>query len=256
MRPTYSREVGNARISVFGDAVKWEPLRDDLSEPKRIIELGARAVGAQNVLWQRLPSGRTHRERGKVLPRYYIERSREFLTHSDMPRLDGVILSRSGDAVAFLTSDCPVAVFTSSHPRGPIVICHAGREAIHAAPGSPHGSAIVTALQIGLSQWGQPGEVRGLIVCGIGPDNFNNERYPELVAAMTKEWGSTVVRDPRPERLTIDLKELIVRQAESLGIDRTRIETDDIDTYSDVRFASKRANRGGHNLVVVTYTQA
>jgi hypothetical protein len=96
----------------------------------------------------------------------------------------------------------------------------------------------------------EPEQIFGAIVMGIAPEHFANGRYPEITTALSRRWGPSVV--PDQTRHTIDLKELILRQLESYRIPRENIQHDGIDTFTDKHYASLRANRGGHNLLLVT----
>lgn len=249
--PEVSFSHKHVSLRSYGDVFDYDPKEDDPETPLLIIEALAHDAGAQNVLWQRLANDRYRESRFSVLPRNVLPRNEGCFGTINHRRLDGVILTRRGDATAFITRDCPVLVLYSAR-GGDIAVLHCSRSSLQGIDlGNPRHSVIANALRLCLSSWKNETHVRGIITTGIAAHHFNNERNPTITETLRAMWGDRVV--PDRTRHTIDLVALIRAQLESHGIDPECIAHDGVDTYSDERFASLRAGRGGHNVIVVTH---
>lgn len=246
--PVVKRTNERRRIVGFGNAFTY-----DVNDPHPEKALATIRTFAHHHLspsvkdrlhWQRFPGGNISEGKRRVL----------LLEHEPMfpsPWADGVILSAPRTAVAVATRDCPVLVL---YPEdgGPMLVMHCGRDCLHNFPDDTHNSVIADGLAVykercrsGIS------DLRGFITLGIAPEYFQNDKYPDLVATLSREWGPEIVSDP--DRLTLNLRELIYKQLEAHHIDRSQIKNDCLDTYSDPRLASVRQNgrNAMYNLLLV-----
>jgi copper oxidase (laccase) domain-containing protein len=252
MEPVFTFQDKRVLVQSYGKALFYDPKQENLEEPAKTIEFLAQQVKAQNVLWQRLANDthRTRRFRVGNRDAQPFSRSRLCTIHNE--RLDGVVLNKRGDCVAFSTRDCPTLILYSTQ-GGPIAVMHCSRSSLQGIDlGDTEISVIKHGLQICRRWWGNREHIRGVITLGIAPEHFPNDRYPEIVSMLEKRWGPEVIKDK--ERSTIDLVALIKAQLAHYGISASQVTHDGLDTFSDPRLASVRAKRGGHNLILVTYT--
>lgn len=177
---------------------------------------------------------------------------------------EGVTLGKISDACGIASSDCPTIV-----ARSPSTLlaaaAHAGRESLYdakalfdGAPPRPHASvtdSIVEAL-------GRDIDV--FVACGIGPSDFlhptddpkHGARNAAMIRHLRETWGPSCASDGRDGR--IDLVELIRLQFEALGVPRSRVAHDGIDTFGDASIDGKplwhshRRDKGGkRNFILV-----
>lgn len=251
-------EYHTEEISIFslGNALSYNPRDVDQKNVfctiKEYTEVLISPVDKPRVtLWQRLP-GKQHRElnrRISTIDRSVLQASHRDVVVMSRSPADGLLVHHRNIAIALTSRDCPYLVLWAEGHED-IAILHCGRDQLHDFDTNDRASVVESALTALLQYW-EPKDIHGVITLGISPEHFHNERYPDIIWNIQQQWGSSVITDM--ERLTLDLKELILVQLESCGVDRHQIICDDIDTYSDTRCASTRAQRGGHNMILVNY---
>lgn len=249
-------ENAHVFIQSRGNALVYDPTSTNLEKPLSVIEKIAQHAGADSVLWQRLANDSMRESRFLVEVIDELPKDLNRFGTINHNRLDGVILTRSRQAVAFSTRDCPTLILYSER-GGPIAVLHCSRSALQGADiGLFHHrySVIENAIKTCLPLWRDASLVCGFITFGITPEHFQNDRYPAITKNIMKLWGPSVV--PDRQRGTIDLVELIRVQLEQfgIGIKRERITHDGLDTYREVGIASKRRGCGNHhNLILVMH---
>jgi copper oxidase (laccase) domain-containing protein len=163
---------------------------------------------------------------------------------------DGIVVFDHRITVAMTSRDCPYLILYVKDPEVALIM-HCGRDQLHNTGGrNPKESVISDTLAL-IGNRFDPCEVYGCITRGIAPEHFTNDRYPGIIATLTRYWGDDVV--PDRERCTLDLKEIILRQLETYRIPRANITIDTVDTFSNPASASVRAGRSdAHNLILVS----
>ena len=251
--PTFSVVFPNVQVAVFGRGIHFNPDDARVDEQLRIIEERARACGANRVTWQRVPTPKHSERRWMVHTTAYENRTKDVFAVMHDVRADGVILTEAGEAVAVLTRDCPSVILASKY-HGHVAWLHAGRDSLHGIDtGNPKQSVIHNMLEACMPYWKDPASVFGLISCGIEPECFPNDRYPDILHGLTTMWGPSVIHDSTQG--TLNLRELVLLQLEAHGIRREHIFHDGLGTFSDPLLASNRAgDTTVHNLIMVTRT--
>jgi copper oxidase (laccase) domain-containing protein len=239
-------------VQSFGKEVMYNPKLGDFTKTLPPIEAIAKNMGADNVLLQLLAND--NRGRFRVSTRNLISRSYERMGTIEDKRIDGVILTREGDAVAFMTRDCPTLVLYTTH-GGPIAVLHCSRGSLQGVDlGKPRESIIANAMTLCQILWRNPNPqtIRGFVTLGIAGHHFSNERYPNIAKTLQECWGEQVA--PHDLFSPLNLYELILAQLSEYGIERSHVSHDGLDTFSNPLLASKRGGKETHhNLIVVLY---
>lgn len=255
----FEYHTGRVAIHSFGGVLKDEPQMPHivaiLSEIATLIRSSwSKQNLPKRIIWQRLPS-HTHKSASRKvvhINNLTMAHARGWVVmNSEFIRADATVLDSLEISVVTMTRDCPTLVLWNDS-EGPVAVAHCGRDQLHNAGGEGVGESVIQNVLLEMRKLGiETTSLRGVITTGIAAEHFPNNYYPEICAALRKAWGEAVV--PDNERQTIDLKELVLRQLEEYGgVQRECIVHDGIDTYSDARTASVRANRPGQNMIVVT----
>ncbi len=258
--PVFTFANKSVSIRSYGAAIEFDPDKEDQEATMLQIAGFAYQSNAQNVLWQRLPNNvRSPDRRCKVGARSHLPRIDNQYVHCNEQRLDGVILSRSGDAVAFISNDCHIGVLGS---RGgtDIGVFHWSRTSAQCTDlGNPGKSVLWDVINMCRSGWKGLTSVYGVLTTGIAPEHFNNEQHPHMIDELEHLYGGYERVIPDKTRATVDMVALMRAQCAIKGIGPKQIVHDGIDTYSDPRCSSLRAENDGtkpksnlRNLVIVT----
>jgi copper oxidase (laccase) domain-containing protein len=233
----------------FGNELDYDPASTDLAPQLAHIEQLARDMGAERVLWQRMPNDKHPDRRFRVVRADDIPRTERF-GHINHERYDGVVLESPGDSVAVTSRDGPILVLHGSE-GWPVAVLHCSRSSLQGAElGASMRSVLDEAFTLCAGGFGDGREVWGVLTMGIAAQHFPNDRYPLIIELLRKNWGNAVIGDAGG-RPTIDVAALVKAQLAARGVSPRRIATDALDTFTDTRLASVRAKRGGHNLVIV-----
>ena len=149
-----------------------------------------------------------------------------------VPDCDGLVTTTPGLLLAIQTADC-AAVLLADPARRVIGACHAGWR------GTVAGVAARTVATMA-AQGAEPSALHAYVSPCISVDRF--EVGPEVAA----QFDAAVVHHPSDaEKPHVDLKQAIVRQLQSAGVDEARIEVSPHCTASETdRFFSYRAENG------------
>lgn len=246
----WGSDDGTVRFGCFGNIFDYDPRSTDREAQLEVIVDIAQDMGARRVLWQILANDKDREARFRVRRADDVSRPKDRFGHINYDRCDGIVLERSGDAVAFTTRDCPILILRNPHGT-PVAVLHCSRSSLQGADvGQSSRSVFDEAFR--LCEGGFLGctEVGGYLTLGIAAEHFHNERYPHIVEPLKKNWGKHVIGGTA-ERPTIDIVELVRVQLRARGVDTQQVFWDTLDTFTDPRLASVRAGRGGHNLVIV-----
>lgn len=204
----------------------------------------------RRVIWQRVPGQRFPSATRAVIKvgKRTMQHKRGWVVRNTF-HADGVIIEDQDIAVAFTSRDCPyLALECVVGGKHVVLVLHCGRDQLHNFGEGKIAESVIANAMTELSRMGKVECMSGVITLGISPEHFPNERYQDLTEALSTAWGESVIQDKT--RHTIDLVELILCQLEKHGIPRRLITHDALDTFTDTRLASMRANRGGHNLLI------
>jgi copper oxidase (laccase) domain-containing protein len=183
--------------------------------------------------------------------------------------VDG-IEARRGLSVFSITADCPTVLLLDLGKKRALVL-HCGRDAlqpcrkdgsVRKGPSSVIHTAMASLMPTNLRN------IRALILCGIGPASFDNRTthpvdgdfYRVVVKHFRKTCGYGSVRgEPGEER--IDLPTIIRAQLGEWGVgevDQPVITWDNVDTYADGSFHSRRRDpkEPGCNCVLIDMERA
>jgi len=232
----------NLQIAVFGQGVL------DITEPNTVMNTlwqGTKeyfAYRAQSIHWQRVAND-AHPSAARTI-RTQVQTQTQ--THTDDMRADGYIIKTRGHVVGMLTRDCHTAVLHFGDER-PIAVLHCWRGSVcNPQQLQDWEDSVVLKAVTKLSEYGTPDELHAYILAGIAPQHFNNERYPEILARL-RTWGAQAVLDD----VCINIPAIVQYQLVHAGVLRTHIHTDTVDTFLDPAFGSYRAEKPGHNVVLV-----
>jgi hypothetical protein len=240
------------QIRSYGNVFDYNPQDSKLTEQQvRVTQLlRAAKTDAWRVLWQRLANDRSPGRRfvveGFAGSPLHHER---FLTLNNQ-RCDGIILDKPWTAVAMTSRDCPILTLYR-RSGGPVAVLHCSRSSLQGTDiGELDESVINRACKMLGPVFTHAPDVCGILTLGIASEHFHNERYPYVIAYLRNRYGAGVIGGTE-ERPTIDLLALVRAQLAEHGIKPEAIVSDGLDTFTDTRLASVRAQRGGHNLVFV-----
>ncbi len=188
-------------------------------------------------------------------------------------RADGTVIHTPGTTFAIASADCPTTVLYDPN-RKILAALHCGREALidknlvqTGEKGREFPSVINAATDIMMRVHQTiPMNLLGFVLAGIGPDNFEHPtvdhpyavQNARLITHLQNEhmsFKNKVVPDPVLGK--IDLFKLIKRQLAGRWVYSRNIETDGVDTATDVDtdgnylFHSNRRDKTMRNLVLV-----
>lgn len=167
-------------------------------------------------------------------------------------KADAVIL-KEGEAGFINSGGCPTMVVLDKS-SGTLVVSHAGRESLYdkgfvdgesATPNRPAESVVFSIFDA--LKPSRMSQIFVFITCGIAGKNFRHplthpqhgKRNARLISHLRERNGDSFLAEPADLGM-ISLRGLIVKQCVKMGVPRTHITCDNIDTYED------RDVRGNH----------
>lgn len=253
-KPAFAYENRRVRVASFGKLVSFDPKDHVLTEPLAIIGEHAKAMGARDVLVQRISNTLSCGGRFSVLPRKLLPRQDGNDAVVNNERLNGLILRR-GEACAIITRDCYTGIVckNDTDKHSPVLVMHISRDSVQGTDlGQPAASVVINGMNMCLPEWGGTKELQAIITTGIAAEHFPNERYPNEVENLRDLWGDGVI--PDAVRSTIDLPAVVAAQLLQVFNmhPKKQIVRDKLDTFSNTELASKRrGDEGNHNVVIV-----